>query len=108
MGVLLAIVGVGALPVTVIVSTRLRAVGVHAGRVETGLGGVLVGVIPVVGVVPIVGMIAIFVALLAFMAVRIPLGVRMGALAVRMALLTVAPAGREREGKRGGKKDGEH
>ena len=103
----LAIVGmpialVAVLPLLSAAVSCVGAVGVHAGGVETGLGSILVGVIPVVGVVPIVGMIAIFVAL------RIPLGVRMGALAVRMAFLTVAPAGREREGKRGGKKDGEY
>jgi hypothetical protein len=82
MGVLLATVGVGVVPVTVIAPTRLRTVGVHAGGVEAGLGGILVGVILVVGVVPIVGMIAIFMALLTFMAVSTLFGVRMGALAV--------------------------
>jgi len=75
-GVLLAIMGVGALPMTVTVSTRLRAVGLHAGRIETGLGGILVGVISLVRVVSTVGMVAIFVALPA------PFGVGVGALAV--------------------------
>ena len=108
MGVLLAIVGVSVFAVTVTVSTRLRTVGVHAGGVEAGLGGILVGVIPVVGVVPIVGMIAIFMALLTFMAVPTFFGVRMGVLTVRMASLTLAPAGRERKGKRGSKKNGKY
>ena len=94
--------GVGAAPVTVIAPGRLRTVDVHAGGVEAGLGGILVGVILVVGVVSLVGMIAVFVTL------RIPLGVRMGALAVRMTPLTLPPAGRERDGKRGGKKNSEH
>ena len=63
-GVLLTIVGVGAVPVTVTVSTRLRTVGVHAGGVEAGLGGVRVGVVALLSVVAI------------FVAVRAPLGVR--------------------------------
>ena len=108
MGVLLATVGVGAVPVTVIAPAGLRTIGVHAGGVEAGLGGILVGVVPVVGVVPIVGMIAIFMALLTFMAVPTLFGVRMGVLTVRMAPFTVAPAGRERKGKRGSKKNGEY
>ena len=111
MGVLLAAVRVGVLPVTVTAPTCLCAVGLHAGGVEASLCSVLVGVIalrviPVVGVTPIVG--TIFVALLTFMAVPVPLGVGVRTLAVRMAFLTVAPAGREREGERGGKKDGEY
>jgi len=112
-GVLLAAVRVGVLPVTVTAPTCLCAVGLHAGGVEASLCSVLVGVIalrviPVVGVVAIVGMVAIFMALLTFMAVPVPLGVGVRTLAVRMAFLTVAPAGREREGERGGKKDGEY
>ena len=72
------------------------AVGLHAGGIEARLGGVLVGVIA------LVSMVAIFVAVLA------SLGVGMLLAAVRVPALTVAPAGRKREGERKGEKSGEH
>jgi hypothetical protein len=89
---LLAAVGMSVLPVAVVIAARAGAVGVHAGGVEAGLGGVLVGVIA------IVSMVAIFVTVLA------SLGVRMLLAPVRVAALTVASAGRKREGERNGKK----
>ena len=87
MGVLLAAVRVGVLPVTVTAPTCLCAVGLHPGGIEASLCSVLVGVIalrviPVVGVVAIVGMVAIFMALLTFMAVPVPLGVGVRTLAL--------------------------
>ena len=44
MRMLLAVVGVTVVPVTVIAFGFVRTVGIHAGRVEASLGGVLVGV----------------------------------------------------------------
>jgi hypothetical protein len=88
---LLAAVGV-----TVIAATCMCAVGVHAGGVQTGLGGVLVGVTAIVSVVAM------------FVAVPAPLDVRMRVAPVRMTALTFASTSGKGEGEHNSKKEGEN
>jgi hypothetical protein len=84
----LVAVGVATVLVTVVALLSLRAIGVHAGRVEASLAGV-------------VGVAALFVAL------PTSVGVRVGVFAVRVAALTVVSTGGKREGKQQGQKGSE-
>jgi hypothetical protein len=81
---LLAAVGVTVLPVTVplLILVPMGAVGLHAGGVEAGLGGVRVGVVAL----PIVTVLA-------------SVGVRVAVAPVRVTAFAIAPAGRERNGQ---------
>jgi hypothetical protein len=77
-----------------LVAALAGAVPVHDRGIETGLGSVLVGVVAILSVSAV------------FMAAS--LLVRMAVTPMRMVALTVASAGRKREGERNGKEDGEH
>jgi len=98
---LVAAVGMAVVLVTggVLVSISVHsmgAVGVHAGGVEAGLGGVLMGMVAIVSVLAIV------------VAVLTSFGVRVAVASVCMVALTVAPAGRKRNGERDGKESSKH
>jgi len=88
---LVAAVGMSFFLVTVIAFVTMGAVGVHAGGVEAGLGGILMGVVAIVSVISIV------------VAVLTSFGVRVAVASVCMVALTVAPTGRKRNGEGDGK-----